>query len=264
MLPVFPPRNCADLVPGRLLDKPTHAEAGLCDRSPGAQSASCRRAPGAWPASGTACSQHGSRWSPHLGRGTGGLGRVLLRGGWRLAFCRPGLGRPEALSSEGRRVPARLANALASRIFMSFIYCPDIKYLSLSSDSLSVKGLCLRGTICLSCRHVCACGVCTCDVCTRDVRACDVCAHGPPAVRCVRWPSEPHAGPLCGWWGLSGQGWTWGFLAVLLFPMQPAGPGCPGHPSSPDWPRALQGQLSLTQPLSCPGTCAQVPFGLQP
>lgn len=132
---------------------------------------------------------------PSPGEGHGGLGRVLLGGGWRLAFRRPDLGHPGALSSEGRRVPARLANALASRIFMSFIYCPDIKYLSLFSGSLSVKGLCLRGTICLSCRHVCACGVC----------ARDVCAHGPPAVRCVRWPSEPHAGPLSGWWGLSGQ-----------------------------------------------------------
>lgn len=136
----FPPRNRVDLVPGRLLDEPTHhAGPGCVTRDSGhrvlARDAPATRfrdistwAPGARPAGGTAVLQHRSHGSPHpnppppaLRRDTGGSGPRARSWGaagvWPSsgpAWAAPGLSRPRGAGS-----PCVLANTLASRIFIN-------------------------------------------------------------------------------------------------------------------------------------------------
>ena len=146
----FPPRNRVDLVPGRLLDEPTHhAGPGCVTRASGhrvlARDAPATRfrdistwAPGARPAGGTAVLQHRSHGSPHpnppppsplCGGTRAGLGRVRAPGGRLesgLLQARPGP--PQGSLVRGAPAP-RASWPTLWPLASSSIYFPDIKYL---------------------------------------------------------------------------------------------------------------------------------------
>lgn len=189
-------KQTVDLVPGRLLEEPTdHVRPGCTTRASG-QSAppphrllpqpafqtSPRGLPGLVPhccARSTGATGALTRTTPAPGRDGGGSGLHALSCGavgiWPssgLAWAAPGLSRLRGASSL-----CISANTLAPRIFINFICFPDIKSLLVFFLAPSVRGLCILGTICLSCRHVCVC-------CVHMRVMCDVCTHGPLAVHC--------------------------------------------------------------------------------
>ena len=139
-------KQTVDLVPGRLLEEPTHhVRPGCTTGASGhrvlapAAPETCfpdidTWAPGAHPTSGTAvlAAREPSPEPPQLRGGTAGgsgpharsCGAASIWPSSGLAWAAPGLSRPRGATS-----PCISANALAPRIFINFICFPDIKYL---------------------------------------------------------------------------------------------------------------------------------------